>query len=198
MRIIVGCEFSQILTNAFRRKGHDAYSCDLLPTEGDSKYHFQEDILKVLKREKPFEMGVFFPPCTDICRSGGRWFKYKEKAQQKAIQFFMDLVNYSCSKIAIENPIGIMSIKYKKPDQIIQPWMFGHGETKATCLWLKGLPALHSTNIVKGREPKCWKTPDTKNRWKIRSRTHSGIAEAMADQWTKKFYCMQPLMDFKR
>jgi hypothetical protein len=185
MRVIVGCEFSQIVTKAFRARGHEAFSCDLLPTEGNPQWHFQEDILEVLERER-FDLGIFHPPCTHLAVSGARWFAEKraDGRQQHGIDFFMRLVETPIEKIAIENPIGIMSTIYRKPDQIIQPFWFGHGETKATCLWLKNLPKLQPTNIVEGREQKCWKEPPGPDRWKNRSRTYKGIAKALATQWS--------------
>lgn len=183
MRVIVGCEFSQIVTMAFRAKGHEAYSCDILPCEGGHpEWHFQEDILKVLEHEK-FDIGIFHPPCTHLAVSGARWFKDKQKEQAEAIDFFMQLINAEIPKIAVENPISIMSTKYRKPDQIIQPWQFGHGETKATCLWLKNLPKLKPTNIVSGRENRIHKMPPSADRWKKRSETYLGIAKALAIQW---------------
>ena len=183
MRVLVACEFSQIVTKAFRKKGHDAYSCDLLPTEGNPDWHIQGDVLKILDND--WDMMIAFPPCTHLAVSGARWFKEKQKdgRQQKAIEFFLKLINAPIKKIAVENPICIMSTIYKKPDQIIQPWMFGHGETKATCLWLKNLPVLKPTNIVSGREQRIWKLPPSKDRAKLRSLTFTGIANTMADQW---------------
>ncbi|MFW9899877.1 MAG: DNA cytosine methyltransferase [Candidatus Thorarchaeota archaeon] len=182
MRILVACEFSGIVRDAFRLKKHDAWSCDLLPTESAEKgYHLEGNVGWWLNDS--WDMLIAFPPCTHLARSGGRWFKYKQTEQKEAINFFMKLVHAPISKIAIENPIGVMSTKYRKPDQIIQPWMFGHGETKATCLWLKNLPKLKPTNVVSGREQKVFKMSPNKDRWKNRSRTYKGIAEAMAVQW---------------
>lgn len=185
MRVIVGCEFSQVVCQAFRLLGHEAYSCDLLPTEGNPAWHFQEDILEVLQREK-FDLGIFHPPCTHLAVSGARYFpeKRKDGRQQAALEFVRQLMAVPIDKICIENPVSIISTAIGKPDQIIQPWQFGHGETKATCLWLKGLPLLTPTKIVKGREAKCHKAPPHKDRWKIRSRTLPGIAKAMAIQWS--------------
>lgn len=182
MRVIVGCEFSQIVTKAFRERGHEAYSCDLLPTEDNPDWHFQEDILELLKREK-FDLGIFHPPCTHLAVSGARWFKGREKEQSEALDFVMALLNAPIGKIALENPIGVISTRIRKPDQIIQPWQFGHGETKATCLWYKNLPLLKPTCIVSGREARVYKEPPGKDRWKNRSRTFPGIAEAMSSQW---------------
>ena len=185
MRILLACEESQAVTNEMRKLGHEAFSCDLLPCSGGHpEWHLQQDVIEVLKQE--WDMIIAFPPCTDLAVSGARWFpeKIKDGRQQKSIDFFMQFVNADCDKIAIENPIGIMSTKYRKPDQIIQPWQFGHGETKSTCLWLKGLPKLEPTNIVEGREGKIWKLPPTEDRGKLRSKTFPGIAKAMANQWT--------------
>lgn len=184
MRVIVGCEFSQVVTKAFRDRGHTAYSCDLLPTEGNPDWHFQEDILKLLKRER-FDLAIFHPPCTYLAVSGARWFKNKLQEQAEALEFVEALWQSPIPRIAIENPVGVLSTKsiLGKPSQIIQPWQFGHGETKATCLWLKNLPLLKPTNIVDGRLNRVHKEPPCPERWKNRSRTYAGIAEAMANQW---------------
>lgn len=184
MRILVACEESQIVTTEFRRLGMEAYSCDILETSGDMpEYHIRDDVRNILDQE--WNMIIAFPPCIDLCVSGARWFEEKRKdgRQQKSIDFFMLFVTHPCNKIAIENPIGIMSRYYRKPDQIIQPWQFGHGETKSTCLWLKGLPLLQPTNIVSGREQRIHRLPPGKDRSKIRSKTYEGIAKAMAQQW---------------
>lgn len=181
MKILVACEFSQVVTKAFRDRGHEAYSCDLLPTEGNPEWHFQGDVFEVI--DKGWDLMIAHPPCTHLAVSGARWFKDKKQEQGVALNFVRRLMNAPIDKICIENPISIISTRIRKPDQIIQPWMFGHGETKATCLWLKNLPKLEPTNIVKGREQNIWKTPPGPDRWKIRSRTFQGIAEAMADQW---------------
>ena len=186
MKILVACEESQVVTAAFRAKGHEAYSCDIIPCSGGNpEWHMQEDV--GIHLDDPWDMLLAFPPCDHLCVSGARWFKEKraDGRQQAAIQFFMDMVTSKIPKIAIENPIGIMSTKYRKPDQIIQPWQFGHGETKATCLWLKGLPKLEPTNIVEGREARVHKMPPSKDRAKLRAKTYQGIANAMADQWSK-------------
>ena len=183
MRVLVACEFSGIVRDAFRRKGHDAWSCDLLPCEGDPRYHYQQDVREVLHND--WDLMIAHPPCDHLAVSGARWFAEKraDGRQGAAIDFFMMLVNAPIELIAIENPIGIMSTRYRKPDQIIQPWQFGHGETKATCLWLKNLPLLEPTNIVDGREARVHKMPPGPNRGKERSRTYPGIAYAMAEQW---------------
>jgi hypothetical protein len=182
MKVLVACEFSGIVRDSFIAKGHDAVSCDLLPTERPGP-HIQGDVLEVLN--DGWDMMIAHPPCTHLAVSGARWFKDKKKEQEDAITFFIILATYAyIPKITVENPIGIMSTHFRKPDQIVQPWMFGHGETKATCLWLKGLPKLQPTNMVDGREGKVWKMPPSKNRWKDRSRTYQGIADAMANQWS--------------
>jgi hypothetical protein len=188
MRVLVACEFSGIVRNAFVRAGHDAMSCDLLPSETERPDewdgHYQGDVLELLADPSyEFDMMIAHPPCTHLAVSGARWFETKQVEQRKAIYFFMALVNAKIPRIAVENPISVMSTLYRKPDQIIQPWQFGHGETKATCLWLKGLPKLVPTNIVAGREAKVHRMPPGPDRWKNRSRTYQGIADAMAAQW---------------
>jgi hypothetical protein len=183
VKVLVGCEFSGIVTRAFRDRGHEAYSCDLLPTEGNPEWHIQDDVLNHLN--DGWDLGIFHPPCIHLAASGARWFKEKIKdgRQQQAIDFFLKLVNTPIPRIAIENPIGIMSKHYRKPDQITQPFWFGDPYQKATCIWLKGLVKLKPTNVVEGREQKCHKEPPSPNRWKNRSRTYRGLAEAMAKQW---------------
>ncbi len=189
-KVLIACEESQAVCIEFRKLGIEAYSCDILPCSGGHpEWHIQDDIFHVLHGSTSmwWDMIIAFPPCTDLAVSGARYFKQKQEdgRQQKAISFFISLANSNCYKIAIENPIGIMSTHYRKPDQIIQPWMFGHGETKATCLWLKGLPKLEPTDIVEGREQRIWKMPPSKDRAKLRSKTYPGIARAMAEQWSK-------------
>jgi hypothetical protein len=181
MRILIACEFSGIVREAFIAKGHDAWSCDLLPSEMPGN-HIQDDVLNHLSG---WDMMIAFPPCTHLAVSGARWFSQKiaDGRQQTGIDFFMKLVDADIPKIAIENPVGIMSTEYRKPTQIIQPWQFGHGETKATCLWLTSLPELQPTAIVDGREPRIHCMSPGPNRAKERSRTYKGIARAMADQW---------------
>ena len=181
MKILIACEESGVLRRAFREKGHDAWSCDLLPSRDSSLYHYQEDVRHVLSFGG-WEMVIAFPPCTHLCVSGARWFKEKQEQQSEAIKFFMTFTKFQCPW-AIENPIGIMSTKYRKPDQIIQPWQFGHGETKATCLWLHGLPKLVPTEIVEGREARIHKMAPSATRSRDRSETYEGIASAMAEQW---------------
>lgn len=185
MKVLVVCEFSAIVRDAFRANGHDAWSCDILPTEGDPEFHFEGAIEDIFAEDdwNFWDLLIAHPPCTHLASSGARWFKDKQREQEDAVGFFMKLADLPIERIAIENPIGIMSTRYRKPDQIIQPWQFGHGETKATCLWLKNLPPLTPTDIVDGREAKVHRCPPGPDRWKIRSRTYSGIAKAMADQW---------------
>ena len=188
MRVLVACEESQAVTLALRERGHLAWSCDLLECSGGyPEYHIKGDVLEQLDRE--WDMVLAFPPCTHLAVSGARWFKEKiaDGRQQQGIDFFSAFTRLDhISRVAIENPVGIMSTRYRKPDQIIQPWQYGHGETKATCLWLKGLPNLEPTNIVEGREQRIWKLGPSPERAKIRSKTFHGIANAMADQWTNE------------
>ena len=184
MKILVACEESQAVTIELRRLGHEAYSCDIIPCSGGHpEWHLQVDALELLKMK--WDMILAFPPCTHLAVSGARYFEQKRKdgRQQAAIDFFMRFANSDCPRIAIENPVGIMSTVWKKPDQIIQPWQFGHGETKKTCLWLKGLPPLIPTEIVEGREQRIWKMPPSEDRAKNRAKTFPGIARAMAEQW---------------
>ncbi|NBI73290.1 DNA cytosine methyltransferase [Clostridiaceae bacterium] len=187
MRVLVACEESQAVTKELRRLGHEAYSCDIEPCSGGHpEWHLQQDVTQLLKIR--WDMVIAFPPCTDLAVSGARYFEQKrmDGRQQKSIEFFMMFANCGCPKTAIENPVGIMSGIYRKPDQIIQPWQFGHGETKRTCLWLKGLPKLEPVDIVPGREQRVWKMPPGKDRAKMRSKTYPGIAKAMAEQWAGK------------
>lgn len=181
MRVLVACEFSGVVRDAFRARGHDAWSCDILPCDKGPDRHIQGDVRGVLG--ECWDLMIAHPPCTHLAVSGARWFKEKQAEQAEALEFVRTLMAAPIPRIAIENPISIISSRIRKPDQIIQPWMFGHGETKATCLWLKGLPPLMPTNIVEGREARIHKMPPGPDRWKERSRTFTGIAEAMADQW---------------
>lgn len=183
MRVLVGCEYSGRVRQAFRDLGHDAWSCDLLESEDDSRFHIQGDVLTLLSGG--WDLAIFHPPCTHLAVSGARHFAAKAESgvQGEALEFVRMLLAAPIERIALENPVSIISSRIRKPDQIIQPWQFGHGETKATCLWLKNLPPLMPTNIVEGREPKVHYMPPGPNRWKERSRTYSGIAEAMAKQW---------------
>lgn len=184
MRVLIGCESSGVVRDSFIRGGHDAMSCDILPTEKPGP-HYQGDLFDVI--DYPWDLAIFHPPCTHLSVSGSRHFEAKrmDGRQQAAVAFFMRIVRRSqhIPKTGIENPVCIMSSMYRTPDQIIQPWQFGHGETKATCLWLKGLLPLRPTNIVEGREARIHKMPPGPDRWKERSRTYEGIAAAMADQW---------------
>jgi len=183
MRILVACERSQKLTINLRSLGHAAFSCDILPCYGDKpEWHIEDDIVGWLYKD--WDAVVAFPPCTHLASSGARWFaeKRKDGRQQRAIDFFMAFTKLTC-KTAIENPIGVMSTVFRKPNQIIQPWQFGHGETKATCLWLNNLPKLIPTDVVTGREQRMWKLPPSKDRSMKRSETYDGIASAMAKQW---------------
>lgn len=192
MRVLVACEYSATVRDAFRARGHDAWSCDLLPTEGDPTWHLRDDIFHVLNSSRwgwGWDMMIAHPPCTDLAVSGARHFaeKIADGRQQNALDFVRALMAANAERICIENPISVISSKIRKPDQIIQPWMFGHGETKATCLWLKGLPKLVATDVVEGREARIHKMPPGPDRWKERSRTFKGIAEAMADQWSQPY-----------
>ena len=220
MKVLVACEFSGVVRDAFRRRGHDAWSVDLLPSESDAEYHTVGDVRDYLS--SVWDLMIAHPPCTHLSVSGARWFKDKLPEQVQALQFVRDLMNADIPRIAIENPVSIISSRIRKPDQIIQPWMFGHGETKTTCLWLKGLPKLEPTDIVvpewavradgsihmsakgkrdspthfltgrttrvlSGPQLEQWnrihKEPPSPERWRNRSRTYKGIAEAMAEQW---------------
>lgn len=182
-KVLIACEFSGIVRDAFRARGHDAYSCDLLPCEADPRFHFQMSVRNASLIVQRWDALIAFPPCTHLAVSGARWFKEKMTEQEASLSFVRLLMAWPCPRIAIENPIGVISSKIRKPDQIIQPWQFGHGEVKATCLWLKGLPVLVPTNIVEGRRPRVHHEPPSPERWKNRSRTLPGIAAAMADQW---------------
>jgi len=182
MRVLVACEYSGVVREAFRRRGHDAYSCDLLPSEDDSPNHIQGDVLKRITWTH-WDLMIAHPPCTHLAVSGARWFKDKREEQIEALDFVRTLLAAPIPRIALENPISIISSRIMKPDQIIQPWQFGHGEVKATCLWLKNLSKLAPTNIVEGREPRVHFMSPGPDRWKERSRTLVGIADAMAEQW---------------
>jgi hypothetical protein len=203
MKVLVACEFSGVVRESFKNLGHNAWSCDLLESEIEGN-HIQGDCLKYLN--EGWDLIIAHPPCTYLSVSGSAWFYHPEdkglpfdkrrphpkypnrrEDQRKAIDFFMRFVHAPCDKIAIENPISVMSSKYRKPDQIIQPWQFGHGETKATCFWLKGLPLLKPTNIVEGRKQRLHYLPPSKDRQKIRSKTFKGIADAMSSQWGERF-----------
>jgi site-specific DNA-cytosine methylase len=183
MRVLVACEFSGAVRRAFAALGHTAWSCDLLPSEDDSPFHIEGDVRTVLNDGNPWDLMIAHPPCTHLAVSGSRWFKDKQAEQAEALEFVRVLLQAPIPKIALENPISIISSRIRKPDQIIQPWQHGHGETKATCLWLKNLPKLMPSDVVEGRKPKVhWMSPGP-NRWRERSRTYEGIAKAMAEQW---------------
>lgn len=180
MKVLIACEFSGIVRKEFLKKGHDTWSCDFLDSEIPGN-HYKCDVLEIL--DLGWDMMIAHPPCTHLAVSGARWFKNKIVEQREALDFVRTLMNAPIHKICIENPISIISSKIKKPDQIVQPWMFGHGETKSTCFWLKNLPLLIATNVVEGRESRIHKMAPSPDRWKKRSLTFQGIAEAMANQW---------------
>lgn len=181
MRVLIACEFSGVVRRAFAALGHDAVSCDLLPAEDGSSDHIQGDVLPLLAQG--WDLLIAHPPCTRLTVAGARWFKGREAEQAEALDFVGALMAAPIPRIAIENPIGVISTRIRPPDQIIQPWQFGHGETKATCLWLTRLPRLLPTNIVPGRYARVHRESPGPERWKNRSRTYTGMAEAMAAQW---------------
>lgn len=182
MNVLVACEFSGVVRDAFRALGHAAVSCDLEPSERPGP-HIQDDLLHVLSRNPlPYDLLIAFPPCTYLARSGARWHWDTER-QAEALDFVRAIMAAPIPAIAIENPVGRISTAIRRPDQIIQPWQFGHGEVKTTCLWLKNLPLLEPTKIVDGREPRIWGMGPSKNRARERSRTYGGVALAMAAQW---------------
>lgn len=191
MRVLVACEFSGRVRDAFRARGHDAWSCDLLecePSRWGTDHHLKGDLLNWIgapgwMKACSWDLMIAFPPCTYLASSGARWWKDRKYLQREALNFVRMLMRQDVGRIAIENPIGRISTAIRKPDQIIQPWQFGHGETKATCLWLKNLPLLVPTNIVEGRESRIHKMSPSPTRSRDRSRTYQGIADAMADQW---------------
>lgn len=191
LKVLVACEYSGIVRDAFKDRGHNATSCDLLPTEKPGN-HLQCDVAAVL--EDGWDLIIAHPPCTYLCNSGVRWLYNADKTtnttrwdlMRDAAGFFVAIQNAQCKHIAIENPVmhkHALALVGRKPDQVIQPWQFGHGETKATGLWLKGLPPLRPTKVVDGREQRIWRLPPGPDRWKERSRTFGGIAQAMAQQW---------------
>ena len=181
IRVLVGCEYSAVVRDAFRRRGFDAWSCDILPTEGDPRWHIQGDLLDVIN--DGWDMACFHPPCTHLAVSGARWFKDKQAEQVEALDFVRALLNAPIKHIALENPVSIISSRIRKPDCTFQPWQHGHGEVKRTCLWLKNLPVLKPSNIVDGREARVHKMASGSDRWKERSRTLPGVAAALADQF---------------
>lgn len=186
MRVLVACEYSGTVRDAFLAAGHEAMSCDLLPTEAPGP-HYQGDVRDLL--HYPWDLMIGHPPCTHLSVSGARHFEAKrlDGRQQAAVSFFMELARAPIPMIAIENPVCVMSSLYRKPDQVLQPWQFGHPETKATCLWLKNLPLMRPTDIVEGREARIHRMPPSPDRWKLRSATYPGIARAMATQWGNRF-----------
>ena len=181
LRVLVACEFSGIVRDAFTTLGCYAVSCDLLPSETPGN-HLQCDVREVLTQG--WDLMICHPPCTHLAVSGARWFFEKKAEQAAALDFVRQLLNAPIKHICLENPVSVISTRIRRPDQIIQPWQFGHGETKATCLWLKNLPKLQPTNIVAGRSNRVHREPPSPERWKNRSRTFKGIATAMATQWT--------------
>jgi len=180
MRVLVACEYSGRVRDAFTAKGHDATSCDLLPTDTPGAHH-QGDVRDII--DNGWDLMIAHPPCTHLAVSGSRWFPGKQQEQSDALQFVHTLLAADIPRIALENPVSIISTRIRKPDQIVHPWQYGHGETKTTCLWLKGLPKLTPTNIVAGRAPVVHRMPPSPDRWKLRSLTYQGIADAMAEQW---------------
>lgn len=191
MRVLVACEFSGVVREAFRARGHDAISCDLLPAEDGSEYHHEGDVLEIL--DDGWDLMIAHPPCTHLAVSGARWFKDKVYEQLAALQFVRRLLEAPIPRIALENPVGVISTNIRRPDQIVQPYWFGDEATKATCLWLRGLPLLRPTELVgkgersitkSGRSlPRWYNLPPSPDRGKIRSRTFHGFARAMAEQW---------------
>lgn len=180
MKVLVACEYSGVVRDAFTALGHRAMSCDLLPSERPGP-HYQGDVRDII--EDGWDLMIAHPPCTHLAVSGARWFRDKQEEQAEALEFVRFLLAAPIERIALENPVSIISSRIRKPDQIVQPWMFGHGETKATCLWLKNLPNLTPTDIVDGREARVHRMAPSPDRWKERSRTYTGIAQAMAEQW---------------
>ena len=180
MKVLVACEYSGTVRDAFIKKGHEAMSCDLMDTDVAGP-HYKGDVFDIIN--DGWDLMIAHPPCTHLAVSGARWFKEKQKEQTEALDFVRVLLNAPIYRIALENPVSVISSRIRKPDQVIQPWQFGHGETKATCLWLKNLPLLQPTNIVEGREARIHRMPPSPDRWKERSKTYAGIAAAMAEQW---------------
>lgn len=192
MDVLVACEFSGVVRDAFRKRGHNAYSCDILPALGDQKYHLECDVFDVI--DQGWDLMIAHPPCTHLAVSGARWFKDKQEEQEEALEFVQALLDANIPRIALENPVSIISSRIRKPDQIVQPWMFGDEATKTTCLWLKNLPPLVPTKIVdRGKRhitksgkslPAWYNLPPSPDRGKLRSITFQGIANAMAEQWS--------------
>lgn len=182
MNVLIACEFSGVVRDAFIRRGHNAWSCDLIPSESPGP-HIQGDIRGLLACASAWDLMIAHPPCTHLAVSGARWFRDKLAEQAEALDFVRFLLDSSIPRICLENPVSIISSRIRKPDQVIQPWQFGTPEVKATCLWLKNLPKLEPTSIVEGRTPRVHYESPGPDRWKRRSRTIQGIAEAMAEQW---------------
>ena len=180
-KVLVACEYSGRVRDAFIRNGCDAISCDLLPTDQPGP-HYQGDVFDIIN--DGWDLMVAHPPCTHLAVSGARWFHKKRQEQEEALDFVRRLMSAPIEQIALENPVSVISSLIRKPDQIIHPWMFGHGETKATCLWLKNLSPLQPTDVVSGRENKVHRMPPSEHRWKLRSLTYQGIADAMGNQWS--------------
>lgn len=189
MKILVACEYSNTVSKEFRKLGHTVISCDLLPNDEDQTNHYQGDVFDIIN--DGFDLMIAHPPCTHLAVSGAAWFKNKINEQKEALEFVRKLMNANIEKICIENPISVISTYIRKPSQIINPWQFGHMEQKKTCLWLKNLPLLKEDNNVysqmmelpKQQRERLHYLPPTKDRWKLRSKTYSGIARAMANQW---------------
>ena len=181
MRVLIACEYSGRVRDAFRAHGHDAWSCDLLPCEADPAYHLQQPVEGVLNQG--WDLMVAHPPCTHLAVSGSRHFHRKQREQAEALDFVRLLMDAPIPRWCIENPVSVISSVIRPPDQIIQPWEYGHGEVKATCLWLRNLPKLTPTNCVEGREERVHLMPPGPDRWKERSRTYQGVADAMGAQW---------------
>jgi hypothetical protein len=193
VRVLIACEFSGVVRRAFRARGHDAWSCDLLPAEDGSPYHYQRDVRELL--DDGWDLMIAHPPCTHLAVSGARYFAQKREQQAEALDFVRALMAAPIPRIAVENPVSIISSRIRKPDQIIQPWQFGHPESKATCLWLKNLPLLTPTNVLPAPASGRWQNQTASgqnrlapspDRWKLRSATYAGIAAAMADQWSRR------------
>jgi hypothetical protein len=179
-RVLVACEYSGVVRDAFRARGHDAMSCDLLPTDVPGP-HYRGDVRDILGAG--WDLMVAHPPCTHLAVSGARHFHRKAQEQAEALAFVRLLLDAPIPRVCVENPVSIISSRIRRPDQVIQPWQYGHGETKATCLWLRNLPPLIPTDVVDGREARVHRLPPSPDRWKLRSTTYAGIAAAMADQW---------------
>jgi site-specific DNA-cytosine methylase len=184
MRVLVACERSGVVRRAFRGQEHDAWSCDLVSADDGSPHHIIGDAVATAYAQH-WDLLLAFPPCTDLCVSGARWFAAKraDGRQEQAVAFVRALMAVPIARIAVENPVGVLSTLIRKPDQIIQPWLYGHDETKATCLWLRGLPLLRATQIVAGRVPRVWRMSPSRDRARLRAVSYSGVAAAMAEQW---------------